>query len=59
MKTPAQRRTYDIPEAAELLGIGRNAGYQAAANGEIPVIKVGNRLLVPRAKLDRMLGIEE
>jgi excisionase family DNA binding protein len=47
--------TYDIPEAAKLLGIGRNQAYEAAARGEIPTIRIGNRLLVPKSALRRKL----
>ena len=42
-------------EAAEALGISRNKGYMAARRGEIPTIKIGKRILVPRAALERML----
>ncbi|HLY58236.1 MAG TPA: helix-turn-helix domain-containing protein [Stellaceae bacterium] len=49
------RRTYDMKQAAELLGIGINQAYAAAAQGEIPTIKIGKRVLVPKAALDRML----
>src|SRR5690349_4136704 len=48
------RLTLTFPEAAELLGIGRNAAYDAAARGEIPTIRVGKLLLVPRALFDRI-----
>jgi excisionase family DNA binding protein len=44
-----------IEEAAKRLRIGRNQAYDAAHRGEIPVIKIGKRLLVPTAALDRML----
>lgn len=47
--------TYKIEEAAALLGLGRSATYAAAQRGEIPVVKVGKRLLVPRAALERFL----
>jgi excisionase family DNA binding protein len=50
--------TISITEAAVVLGIGRNQAYQAAARGEIPVLRVGRRLLVPTAPLRRMLGLE-
>jgi excisionase family DNA binding protein len=50
-----QRLTMTIPEAAEKLGIGRNQGYQAARSGEIPTIKVGNRILVPVVALENKL----
>jgi excisionase family DNA binding protein len=49
--------TYSIDEAAERLNISRNSAYAAAHRGEIPVIKLGSLLRVPRAKLDRMLGL--
>jgi excisionase family DNA binding protein len=49
------RATVSIVDAARRLGIGRNQAYAAAARGEIPVIKIGKRLLVPKAALDRML----
>ena len=48
--------TMTIPEAARLLGISRSAAYRAAARGEIPIIRIGRRLLVPTAKLYTMLG---
>ncbi|RVD35619.1 DNA-binding protein [Mesorhizobium sp. M4B.F.Ca.ET.019.03.1.1] len=50
------RQTITIAQAAKALGIGRNAGYEAARRGEIPVIKIGKRLLVPVAQLDRLLS---
>lgn len=48
-------RTYRVEEAARLLGIGRNQCYEALKRGELPSIRVGKRLLVPRAALDRLL----
>jgi excisionase family DNA binding protein len=51
-----QRATLGIKEAARILGIGRNQAYQAARSGELPVLKIGNRILVRRAALDRMLA---
>jgi excisionase family DNA binding protein len=55
MENQTERMTLTIPEAAKALGIGRNAGYEAARRGEIPKIMIGKRLLVPRAALERML----
>jgi excisionase family DNA binding protein len=49
------RRTISITEAAKVLGVGRNQAYEAARRGEIPTIKIGKRLLVPLAVLERML----
>ena len=49
------KQTLSIPEAAKVLGIGRSAAYEAARTGEIPVIRIGRRLLVPKYALDRIL----
>ena len=50
------RHTISVPEAGErYFGMGRDASYQAAHRGEIPVIKIGGRLFVPVAALERML----
>lgn len=51
-----RRQTLTIEEAARVLGIGRNSAYEAARRGEIPTIKIGRRLVVPRAALDRILA---
>jgi len=53
-----ERRTLSIEEAAAVLGIGRSLAYDAAKRGEIPAIKIGRRLVVPRARLDAMLAAE-
>jgi excisionase family DNA binding protein len=48
--------TITIEEAARYLQVGRNQAYQAAHKGELPVIRIGKRLLVPVAALNRLLG---
>ena len=50
-----ERLTYTVEEAARLLGIGRGTAYEAARRGELPVVRLGYRLLVPRARLEQML----
>jgi len=50
------RQTLTVEEAATLLGIGRNSAYQAIARGELPALRLGRRLLVPRAALERHLA---
>ncbi len=49
------RLTYTVREAAELLGIGRSAAYEAARTGQIPTVRIGKRILVPAVGLQRML----
>lgn len=48
--------THTIDETATILGISRNKAYEAAKRGEIPVIRIGKRLLVPKAALEKLLG---
>ena len=47
---------YTVPEAAALLGFSRNFGYELARRGEIPVIRFGKRMLVPKVPFEKMLG---
>lgn len=44
-----------VPEAAAMLGVSRNFGYELVKQGQLPVIRFGKRLLIPRAALERML----
>jgi excisionase family DNA binding protein len=53
--TFGERLAVTVVEAAKLLGIGRALAYQAAANGDLPTIRVGRRILVPLARLNHML----
>lgn len=50
-----QRLTLTVEETAKLLGIGRQLAYDRVKAGEIPVIKIGRRLLVPRRALEKLL----
>jgi excisionase family DNA binding protein len=50
-----ERQTLTVTEAGEVLGLSRNAAYDAAKRGDLPVIRFGKRLLVPRAALERLL----
>jgi len=52
-------KTMSVEEAARELGIGRSLAYQAAASGELPTIRLGRRLLVPRARLEALLNGDE
>jgi hypothetical protein len=42
--------------AGALLGLSRQAAYDAVGRGDIPSLKIGRRLVVPVAPLRRMLG---
>jgi excisionase family DNA binding protein len=51
------RTTLTIEEAAEILGLSRASAYAAANNGDLPVIRLGRRLIVPRHALEQMLDV--
>lgn len=45
-----------VEEAGRKLGLGRAAAYAHAKAGHLPVIKLGNRTLVPKAALAKLLA---
>ncbi len=55
MSSDVKRQTYTVTEVAKILGIGRNTAYEVCRNGEIPTIRVGGRILIPRAVIDDLL----
>jgi len=46
---------FSVSEAAELLGISRPTAYTLVNTGQIPCIRYGRRLLIPRVALMKML----
>ncbi len=47
--------TLSVPEAGRRLGLGKNASYDAAQRGELPVLRFGRKLRVPSVALERLL----
>ena len=47
---------YNVPEAGRLLGLSRQSAYEAARRGELPTVRFGRRLIVPKVALERLLG---
>ena len=56
MVTSDEKLVYTVEEAGTLLDLGRSGAYEAVRRGDIPTIRIGRRLLVPKAALDRMLA---
>lgn len=44
-----------VEEAAELLGISRGLAYELVRRGELPALRLGRRLVVPRRRLIAMI----
>ena len=47
---------FSVEEVVAILGVSRATAYRCANTGEIPALRLGRRLLIPRAALARMLG---
>jgi len=54
--TTQERLTLTVEEAAQVLGISRAFAYESVRRGDIPHIKIGRRLLIPKVALDRLLA---
>lgn len=45
-----------VEDAAYLLHISRGLAYELVAGGELPAIRLGRRILIPRVALEELLG---
>jgi excisionase family DNA binding protein len=52
-----EKLTYSIPEAARILGISRNLGYELARRGKLPgVIRLGEkRMVVSKSAIQKLM----
>jgi len=56
MSAQDEKLTLTVAEAAARLGLSRNSAYQACLTGEIPHLRIGKRILIPKVGLERMLA---
>ena len=54
----SDRLVLTVAEAGELLGISRAFAYELVARGELPVIRLGRRVVVPKAALLALVGAD-
>jgi excisionase family DNA binding protein len=47
---------YSVEEAGALLGISRASAYAGVANGDIPSVRVGHLLIVPKKRFHEKFG---
>ena len=52
-------RTVSVDEMAQVLGISRNHAFRCVERGEIPSVRIGRRVLIPAAFLDRLLTLDD
>ena len=48
---------FSVDEVAKILRIARVSVYQAIERGELPSIRFGRRILIPRTALERLLNV--
>jgi excisionase family DNA binding protein len=51
-----QPLTLTVEQTAKLLGIGRSTAYELVRTGDIPSLRLGRRIVVPRQSLADLLG---
>jgi excisionase family DNA binding protein len=51
-----EKLTVTVEQAATALGIGRNLAYRMVASGEIPSLRMGRRIVIPRAALESQMS---
>jgi len=52
---PVPRQVLTVPEVAQALGISRSLCYQLVASGQLPHIRLGKRIVIPRSSINRIL----
>jgi excisionase family DNA binding protein len=50
------RQTYSVEETARILGLSVKSTYAAIKRGEIPVVRIGGRIFVPKARLNALFS---
>jgi excisionase family DNA binding protein len=57
-KADGEALVLTVAEAARLLHISRNLAYELVAQGRIPHIRLGRRILIPRFGLEQWIARE-
>ena len=52
---PPECLTLSVEDAARILGYSRNTAYEAEKTGQLPVIRLGRKIRVPKVALQRLL----
>ncbi|MBL7061238.1 MAG: helix-turn-helix domain-containing protein [Dehalococcoidia bacterium] len=50
-----EKLTFTVEEAGKLLGISRALAYQMVHTGQLPTLRFGKRLVVPKKAVQDML----
>jgi excisionase family DNA binding protein len=53
------KETLSVCDAASLLGVGKTTLYEALGRGEVPHVRIGSRVVIPRRVVERLLDGEQ
>lgn len=53
-----KRAILTVAEVAELLGISRGTAYEYVRTGELPSVRLGRRLVIPKHRFEELLNGE-
>jgi excisionase family DNA binding protein len=59
LKDKDEKIVLSVEEVRRILGLSRGLTYEAIHNGEIPSIRIGHRILIPKVALERKLEVSE
>jgi excisionase family DNA binding protein len=57
VEPPANAAAYRVDDAAAMLGIGRVSLYKLVRKGQLRMIKIAGRTLVPRSEIERLTAV--
>ncbi len=55
-KLPKKHLALTVPETAELLGLDRASVYDAVISDQIPSVRIGQQIVIPKAALVKILS---
>jgi hypothetical protein len=59
MPRPRGELGFTVPEAGRMVRLSAGSSYKAARKGEIPTVRIGNLLIVPKATWLKKMGIDD
>ena len=58
-KNTKSELVYSVPELSRLLRISTAHGYKVIREGWVPSLRLGKRIVIPKAALDKLLACED
>lgn len=56
MEIDKDKLVYTVREVAKMLGVSTATAYEQCSCGHLPTLKIGRRVLIPRAAFDKFLN---